>query len=472
MRNYDAIIIGSGPNGFAAAITLAQSGLYVAMFEAKETIGGGMRSAELTLPGFTHDICSAIHPLGVSSPFFRSLPLTDYGLEWLFPQIALAHPFEDATAALLKTSIDETGQTLGIDRQSYKNLMKPLKDEWNLILDDLLGPLSFPHHPIAMGKFGLKALRSAQGLINSYFKEKYARALFTGLAAHAALPLDQYITAAFGLILGTLGHTIGWPTPKGGSQNLANALAAYFQYLGGEIVTNHPITNLNDLPPSKIILCDITPRQFLEIAKDKITGGYKQDLEKFRYGQGIFKVDWALSDPIPWKASECRKAGTLHLGGEAENIIQSEKEIWQGKHPQSPFVLLAQQTVFDPSRAPPGKHTAWGYCHVPKGSNVDMTEIIENQIEKYAPHFKDCILGRHAMSAVKMEQYNSNYIGGDINGGAQDLSQLFKRPTSYFKPYSTCIKGVYICSSSTPPGGGVHGMCGYHAAKTALSEMS
>ncbi|MFA6916902.1 MAG: NAD(P)/FAD-dependent oxidoreductase [Parachlamydiales bacterium] len=471
MKKYDAIIIGSGPNGLAAGITLAEAGLTTAIFEAKDTPGGGMRSAELTLPGFTHDICSAIHPLGIGSPFFRTLPLEKYGLTWKFPVTPLAHPFDDGTAAILDRSLETTIQSLGIDGTAYQKLMGPLIDHWDILVNDLLAPLHFPQHPIALAQFGLQALRSAQGTINSNFKAKYARGLFIGLAAHCNLPLDKSITAAFAFILGTLGHVIGWPTPEGGSQKLANALAAYYSFLGGQIFTGHFITSLDELPPSKTILCDISPKQLLDIAGDRLPSKYKQKLQAYRYGPGVCKVDWALNAPIPWKSKECQKAGTIHLGGEAESIILSEKEVWEGKHPEKPYVLIAQQSLFDLTRAPQGKHTAWGYCHVPRGSERDMTQQIEGQIERFAPGFRDCILARHVIKASEMENYNPNYVGGDINGGVQDIYQLFKRPTSYFNPYSTPVKGLYLCSSSTPPGGGVHGMCGYHAAQAVLKNF-
>jgi phytoene dehydrogenase-like protein len=469
-REYDAVVVGSGPNGFAAAITLARAGLSVVVFEAKKTIGGGMRSAELTLPGFIHDVCSAIHPLAMSSPFFQSLPLTQHGLLWINPLVPLAHPFDDGTAAVLERSIDTTCLTLDIDGYAYKKLMEPLVASWNDLSKDILAPLHFPLNPLALLRFGLLGIRSANGLAKSLFKHEHARGLFAGLAAHSIMPLDQSLTAAFGLILGILGHSVGWPLPRGGSQNIADALASYFKALGGEIVTEMNIESLKQLPKTKVAIFDVTPRQLLSIAGDELPMPYRKKLEKYRYGPGVFKVDWALNNPIPWKAKDCLLAGTVHLGGTLEEITTSERLVWEGKHSIRPYVLVAQQSLFDPTRAPLGKHTAWAYCHVPNGSTFDMTQIIESQLERFAPGFQDCILARSTKSPSEFEQYNSNYIGGDINGGAQDIYQLFTRPVAKLNPYSIPIKGMYICSSSTPPGGGVHGMCGYFAAKSALKD--
>lgn len=469
---YDALVIGSGPNGFAAAITLAQKGLSVALYEAGQTVGGGMRSAELTLPGFTHDICSTIHPLACGSPFFRTLPLDKFGLEWIQPSAPLAHPFDDGTAALLERSLDLTAEHLGIDSASYIKLFTPFVSKWGNLENNLLNSLHFPQHPFLMAKFGFYAMQSAWGLLNRQFQGEKAKGLFAGLAAHSILPLEKMVTAAFGLILGILGHTVGWPVAKGGSQNIANALSAYFVSLGGEIFTDTKVVSIEDLPSSKLILCDIGPYQLLKIANARLPESYKKRLKEYRYGPGIFKMDWALSQPIPWKSKDCLRAGTVHIGGTAAEIAFSERQIWKNIHPEKPFVLLAQQSLFDPTRAPDGKQTVWGYCHVPHGSNVDMSKQIESQIERFAPGFRDCILARSQRTAVEMEQYNSNYVGGDINGGIQDIFQLFTRPVVRIIPYSTPVKGLYLCSSSTPPGGGVHGMCGYHAAHAALKEIS
>ncbi|MBE7550572.1 MAG: NAD(P)/FAD-dependent oxidoreductase [Anaerolineales bacterium] len=467
----DAVVIGSGPNGLAAAIALAQAGCKVLILEARATVGGGMRSAELTLPGFVHDICSAIHPLGVGSPFFRSLPLADYGLEWIYPPAPLAHPLGDS-AVMLEQSIAATGAALGPDAEAYRRLMAPLVADWDKLAADLLGPFPFPpRHPITLARFGLSAIRSARGLAESRFKGTHARALFAGLAAHSIMPLEKPPTASFGLVLGILGHALGWPLPQGGSQRIADALAAYLHSLGGEIVTHTPVNSLEALPPARVVMADITPRQFLALAADRLPRGYRRQLEGYRYGPGAFKVDWALDGPIPWQAAECSRAGTVHVGGTLEEIAASERAMWHGPPAESPFVLVAQQSLFDPARAPSGKHTAWAYCHVPHGSTLDMTSRIEAQIERFAPGFRERILARHVFSPAEFEQYNPNYIGGDINGGIQDFWQLFTRPVPRWIPYSTPIKGVYLCSSSTPPGGGVHGMGGYHAARAALQGI-
>jgi phytoene dehydrogenase-like protein len=468
---YDAVVVGSGPNGLAAAITLAQAGFSVLVYEAKSTVGGGTRSAELTLPGFVHDICSAIHPLGVGSPFFRSLPLSQYGLEWIHPSVPLAHPFDDGRAAVLDRSIDKTCDTLEQDGNAYRDLMEPLVSDWDKLADGLLGPLRLPSHPIAMARFGLSAIRSANGLARRLFKGKRARGLFAGLAAHSIMPLDHMITAAIGLVLGILGHAVGWPMPRGGSQKIADALSGYLRSLGGEIITDTLIESIDQLPTARVVLLDVTPRQLLRMAGHRLPAGYRRRLEGYRYGPGVFKVDLALTGPIPWKAKECTGAGTVHLGGTIDEIAHSERMMWEGRHPERPYVLVAQHSLFDPSRAPEGKHTVWAYCHVPNGSTFDMTERVEAQIERFATGFRDLILARSTMSPIEFEEYNPNYIGGDINGGIQDLWQLFTRPVARMVPYSTPIKGLYICSSSTPPGGGVHGMCGYHAARAALREV-
>lgn len=470
--SYDAIVVGAGPNGLAAAITLARAGCSVLVLEAGETIGGGIRSAELTLPGFVHDICAAIHPLAAGSPFFGTLPLADYGLEWIYPPAALAHPFDEGTAAVLERSIEATGETLGGDATAYRNLMAPLAANWDKLARDLLGPLPLPpRYPLLLARFGLKAIRSAHGLATNLFKGEQAQALFAGLAGHSMMPLEQPLTAAFGLILGILGHSIGWPLPRGGSQQLANALAAYLASLGGEVVTGSPVNSVDDLPPARAILCDVTPRQLLDMAGPHLPAGYRRRLEGYRYGPGVFKIDWALDGPIPWRAAGCRRAGTVHVGGTLAEIAAAERAVWQGRHPEKPFVLVAQQSLFDATRAPAGQHTVWAYCHVPNGSTFDMTGRIEAQIERFAPGFRERILAQHIKSPLQLEQYNPNYIGGDINGGIQDWRQLFTRPTLRRVPYSTPNKKIYLCSSSTPPGGGVHGMCGYHAARAALKTI-
>jgi len=471
-HTYDAIVIGAGPNGLAAAITIARAGRSVIVFEARDTIGGGSRSKELTLPGFVHDVCSAIHPLGMSSPFFRSLPLEQYGLEWIQPAVPLAHPLDDGPAVVLDRSIAETGTTLGPDADRYRRLMEPFVADWDILSDAFLGPLrpQSLRHPYALARFGLRAIRSARGLAESIFKGERARAIFAGVSAHSILRLEQSPSAGAGLVLSILAHAVGWPMPRGGSQQIVDAMASHLLSLGGEIVTDTEIKSLDMLPPAQAILCDVTPRQLLHIAGSRLPTGYQRQLQRYRYGPGVFKVDFALDEPIPWKAPECSNAGTVHLGGTLAEIASAEADVWKGKHPERPFVLLAQQSLFDATRAPAGKHTAWAYCHVPNASSFDMTERIEAQIERFAPGFRDSILVRHSISPIELERYNANDVGGDIGGGVQDLWQFFTRPTIRVNPYATPSKGLYLCSSSTPPGGAVHGMCGYFAARTALSE--
>jgi phytoene dehydrogenase-like protein len=471
---YDAIVIGSGPNGLAAAITIARAGRSVLVFEAKETIGGGCRSAELTLPGFTHDVCSAIHPLGLASSFFRTLPLEQYGVEWIHPEFPLAHPLDDGTAAILHRSLEVTGESLGEDGAAYKKLMQPLVENWQTIMDAFHGPVrpqAILPHALKLAHFGLLAMRSASGLARSQFKRSAARAIFAGMSGHSMLPLDVAPSAAAGLLLGILAHAVGWPLARGGSQKISDALVAYLRDLRGEIITGVEVKSLDILPPAKVVLCDITPRQLLRVAGNRLSGLYKRQLQYYRYGPGVFKLDIALDGPIPWNAEACRHAGTVHVGGTLSEIARAERVVWRGEHPQYPFVLLAQQSLFDGTRAPARKHAVWAYCHVPNGSNFDMTERIEAQIERFAPGFRARILARHAINTVEIEHYNANYIGGDINGGIQDLAQLFTRPTLSLTPYSTPDKSLYICSSSTPPGGGVHGMCGYFAARAALQYI-
>jgi phytoene dehydrogenase-like protein len=469
-RDYDAVVVGSGPNGLAAAILLQQQGLQVLLIEGKDTIGGGLRSAELTLPGFVHDVCSAVHPLAVASPYFKTLPLADYGLEYLYPTYAAAHPFDGGTAAFLDQSISTTAQQFGVDERAYADIMESVTQAWPLIDKDTLGPLHFPEHPLAMAGFGLKALSAATTFVKR-FKTTEARGLFGGMAAHAIQPLSNLSTSAIALVLMAAGHLKGWPVPKGGSAAIANSLAGYFTSLGGTIETGTYITSLAQLPSAKAVLFDVTPKQLLQIAGHKFSSLYKWQLERYRYGMGVFKVDWALDGPIPFTAAECRQAGTIHLGNTFEEIAQGELATSKGRQSDKPFVLLAQQSLFDASRAPEGKHTAWAYCHVPNGSTQDMTNAIEQQVERFAPGFRDRILAKHTMNTAQVEAYNANYIGGDINGGIIDLGQLFTRPALRWSPYKTSEKGLYICSSSTPPGGGVHGMCGYSAAKKALHEV-
>ena len=466
---YDAIVIGSGPNGLAAAITLAQHGKSVIVYEAQESIGGGARSAELTLPGFIHDVCSSVYPLAIGSPFFRSLPLARYNLEWIQPPAAVAHPFDDGTAVTQERSIEATAAQLGSDEHAYRKIMTPLVASWNGLDMDLLGPIRLPRHPWSLARFGLIGIQPARRLAESRFQGERAKALFAGIAAHSMLPLEYWGSAAFGLVLGIAGHAVGWPIARGGAQKLIDALAAHLRNLGGEIISNRPVRALNELPSSRVILCDVTPRQLLAIAGERLSRSYRKSLGRYRYGMGAFKLDWALSGPVPWKAPECARAATVHLGGTMEEIAVSEYSAWSGRHVEKPFVLLAQPSLFDSSRAPEGKHTLWGYCHVPNGSTFNMAESIEKQIERFAPGFRDLIIRRGIMSPRELEKRNANLVGGDINGGAASLGQLFFRPT--VRMYGTSLKGLYLCSASTPPGGGVHGMCGYFAARKALKEM-
>lgn len=470
MPDHDAIVVGSGPNGLSAAIAMQRVGLSVLLLEAKEGIGGGLRSAELTLPGFIHDICSAIHPLAIASPFFQTLPLEKYGLEFIQPTIEAAHPFGNGEAAALYRSVEQTAQSFGKDSASYIKLIQPLVNDWPQLASDVLAPLHFPKHPFALSRFGWKALRSAAHL-SKHFSTKEAKGFWAGMAAHSLQPLTNTATSAIGLVLLMAGHSGGWHLAKQGSKSIANALASYFISLGGAIETNFYVRSINQLPSSKIILFDVTPKQLLKIAGENFSSIYKWQLNRYRYGMGVFKIDWALNGPIPFTASQCKQAGTVHLGNTWEEIAASEQLTAKGKHPEKPFVLLAQQSLFDRSRAPEGKQTAWAYCHVPNGSDVDMTERIEKQVERFAPGFKDRIIGRHVMNACQMEAYNPNYVGGDINGGVIDIQQLFTRPALRLSPYRTSAKKIYFCSSSTPPGGGVHGMCGYHAAKRALKDV-
>jgi len=467
---YDCVVVGSGPNGLSAAIVLQQAGLSVLLIEGKKEIGGGLRSAELTLPGFVHDVCSAIHPLAVGSPFFKTLPLHEHGLEFIQPKIAAAHPLDDGTAAALHQSLEQTLQTLGDDAYSYRELIEPFLEGWSQIDTDVLGPLHFPKHPLLISRFGLKGLRSAKQVVKR-FRTRKARGLWGGMAAHSMQPLENATTSAIALVLLLMGHREGWPIPKGGSNSIANALASYFVSLGGKIETNFYVSSLQQLPSSHAILFDVTPKQLLQIAGHKFSPFYQWQLERFRYGMGVFKIDWAMDGPIPFTNQACREAGTIHIGNTFEEIAASEKLVSEGRHPEKPFVLLAQQSLFDKSRAPGGKHTAWAYCHVPSGSTLDMVEQIENQIERFAPGFRERILAKHVMNSAQMEEYNPNYIGGDINGGVIDIGQLFNRPALRWSPYRTSAKGIYICSSSTPPGGGVHGMCGYYSARRVLKDL-
>ncbi|SNB47126.1 NAD(P)/FAD-dependent oxidoreductase [Geobacter sp. DSM 9736] len=466
----NAVVVGSGPNGLAAAITLAHAGMPVTVLEGAPGIGGGTRTEELTLPGFLHDVCSAVHPLAVASPFLATLPLHLHGLEWVYPEVQLAHPLDGGTAAILCRDIDETAAGLGADGAMYRRLMDPLSRQWDHLAPDLLAPLHFPRYPLQFALFGMKAVLPAMLFARLAFRAKPARALFTGMAAHSFLPLNQLLTAAFGLLLGSLGHTAGWPVAKGGSRAVTGAMASYLRSLGGTIVTDARITSVRELPPAQVVMLDVTARQLAELAGTLLPPRYRRRLQRYRYGPGVFKVDWALNGPIPWTAEGCRKAGTVHLGGTAEEVARGEQEVWRGVHPERPFVLLVQPSLLDSTRAPAGLHVGWAYCHVPNGSTFDMADRVEAQVERFAPGFRRLIIARHTRNCAGYERYDPNFIGGDINGGVQDLRQFLARPT-LLSPYRTPLKGVYLCSSGTPPGGGVHGMCGYHAATAALQDQ-
>jgi len=469
-REFDVVVVGSGPNGLAAAITMQQAGLSVLILESKGVVGGGLRSDQVTTAGFTHDICSAIHPLAVASPFFLTLPLREHGLDFINPILAAAHPFDDGRAAILDHAVENTARFLGKDEKHYVNLMRGVVSDWKSVVHDILGPIKYPFNPLAFARFSAKAILPAT-FLTQRLSTNEGRALFAGMAAHSMLPLNYPATSAIALILLACGHTKGWPIPRGGSQSIANALTSYFKSIGGSVRLNIHVRSLNDVPSCHAVMFDVGPRQLLQIAGHNFSSIYKNQLQRYRYGMGVFKIDWALDGQIPFNAYECRIAGTVHLGGTIGEIAEGERLAWKGKHDEKPFVLLAQQSLFDQSRAPEGKHTAWAYCHVPNGSTVDMTEAIENQVQRFAPGFRDRIIARHTMNTAQLEQYNSNYIGGDINGGAFLLSQMFTRPALRLSPYRTSAKGLYLCSASTPPGGGVHGMCGYYAAKQALKDV-
>ena len=469
---FDAVVVGCGPNGLAAAITLAQAGLSVRALEANATIGGGARSAELTLPGFVHDVCSAVHPLAAGSPFFKTLPLERLGLKWVQPDIPLAHPLDDGSAACLHRELDSTAHELQEDANSYRRLMRPFVRNWDKLATEFLQPmLHIPRHPFALARFGMPALFPSTWIAKTFFKSQRARALFSGIAAHSFLPLNAPVSTAFGLVLGAAGHVVGWPIPRGGSQSISNALANYLRELGGNIEVSRTIDNFEQLPKSRAILFDTSAWNFARIAGDLLPARNRRQLEKFKHAPGIFKIDYALSAPIPWKSEACRRAGTIHVGGTIDEIAASEEEAARGKIPERPFVLVAQQSLFDTTRAPRGQHTLWAYAHVPLDCKADISEKIEAQIERFAPGFGDCIIARHKMSASDLGESNPNLTGGDISGGATNLWQLLARPIFSPTPYRTSIPGIYLCSASTPPAGGVHGMCGHHAARAALRDI-
>jgi phytoene dehydrogenase-like protein len=470
----DAVVVGAGPNGLAAAVTLARASCSVVVLEAADRAGGGTRSEELTLPGFVHDVCSAMHPLAVASPFFAALPLAEHGLAWKHPDAPAAHPMPDGTAVVLERSLEATAAALGPDAAAWRRLATPLVDHWDAISSSILGPLIRPpHHPVALVHFGLRALWPATTLARHTFGTDRARAMFAGLAAHAILDLRAPLTASFGLTFAATAHTVGWPMAVGGSQRIADALVSYLRSLGGDVVLGHSVGSLGDLPPARAVLFDLTPRQLLAIAGERLDAGYRRRLEGFRYGPGAFKIDYALDGPVPWRAEEVARAGSVHVGGTMEEVAAAEAEVARGGHPERPFVLCTQPSLFDRTRAPGGRHTFWAYSHVPNGSTVDMTPFMEAQIERFAPGFRDRILERHVMPPAAIEAHNPNYVGGDIAGGSHGGLQLLARPVLSTNPYAVALRGqhAYLCSSSTPPGAGVHGMCGWWAARAALRDL-
>jgi len=470
-RDPDAIVVGSGPNGLAAAVALAREGASVRVVEARDEIGGGTRTAELTLPGFRHDVCSAVHPMGVLSPFFRELPLHEHGLEWLRPAASVAHPLDDGRAVLLYRSLDRTCAELGADAAAWRRLVAPFLDDPHALLADILAPLRVPGRPLAMLRFGARAVFSANRLARLLFRGERARALFAGCAAHSVLSLHQPLTSALGLVFAVTAHVEDWPVAAGGSAAITGALARYLEQLGGRIETGRPVSRLDELPPSRVVLFDTSPDQLARIAGDALPAGYRRRLGRYRYGPGVFKLDWALDGPIPWRDERCREASTVHVGGTLEEICASERDMMRGRHAERPYLILCQQSECDPSRAPEGRHTGYAYCHVPAGSTVDRTEAIEAQVERFAPGFRERILARHAMDPAWLHAHNANYVGGAITGGVADAFQLFNRPVTRLDPYSTPNPRLFLCSASTPPGGGVHGMCGYWAARSAARRL-
>jgi phytoene dehydrogenase-like protein len=470
--DYDAIIIGSGPNGLCAAVALAQAGKHVLVVEAADAIGGGLRSRELLRPGFLHDVCSAVHPLGVLSPYMRRLPLQEHGLTWAFPEVSAAHPLDDGRAMLLARSLETTAAQLGVDARAYTRLFAPLLREPEALLEDLLAPLGIPKRPIAFARFGLRALRSTLGLARGMFRGEDARALFGGCAAHAILPFDKWFTAAVGMVFCLTGHMTDWPMAQGGSVAIARALESYLRSLGGELRTSWTVKTLDELPKARAYLFDLAPRQVIDIAGERLPAGYRRRLARYNYGPAVFKLDYVLNGPIPWRAADCARASTVHVGGTLDEIAASERAAWDGRVHDKPFVMVCQQSHFDASRAPAGQHTGYAYCHVPNGSDLDMTAAIEAQIERFAPGFRDVIVERRARSPRDLERDNAAYVGGAITGGAADITQLFTRPVARLNPYTTPNPRLFLCGASTPPGGGVHGMCGYHAARSVLRRLS
>ena len=463
------MVIGSGPNGLAAAIVLAQAGFAVEVREASSIPGGGASSGELTLPGFMHDLGSAAHPMGVSSYFFASLGLENFGLKWIHSPSPLAHPFQDGTAVTLERDVMETASQLGHDGPAYERLYRRLSEHWPQVFRDVFQPQPrIPQHPFLMAHFGLRALQPCSMLLNGAFRGGRAKALVAGSAAHSALRLEEPVSAAFGLVMGAAGHAVGWPIAEGGSQQISNALVRVLESLGGRVATNCRVGSLSEISGAELTMCDVTPRQFLRLAEGRLRKPFRQLLERFEYGPGIFKMDWALSQPIPWTARECFRAATVHVAGSYEEIATSERAAAEGRPPEKPFILLVQPTLFDTTRAPAGRHIAWAYCHVPQAWRGSAVQQIEDQIERFAPGFRDCILAKAAHGTQDMERWDANLVGGDVNGGALNAKQFVLRPT--WRQYGTPLKGVYLCSASTPPGGAVHGMCGYWAAQRALKD--
>ncbi|MDB4946154.1 MAG: NAD(P)/FAD-dependent oxidoreductase [Labilithrix sp.] len=467
-ESYDAIVVGSGPNGLAAAIEIARAGRSVLVLEAEDTIGGGARTAELNLPGFHHDICSAIHPLGVLSPFLRTVPLEKHGVTWIEPPIAVAHPLDDGTAATLQRGLEASALGLGEDAQAWRDVYAPFDRDPDALFGELLKPVRIPRHPFKMARFGLGALQSATRFAESSFRGVHARAMFASCAAHSIMPLESEGSASFGLVLAASAHAVGWPFPKGGSQTISDALVRELRAHGGDVRTGERVTSLRSLPRAKAVLLDVMPRSLVQIAGDALPASYGDQLRRYRHGPGVFKMDFALRGPVPWTAAECHRTATVHVGGTLEELAGSERAPHEGRVSERPFVLVAQQSLFDDTRAPPGQHTLWAYCHVPNGSKVDMSTIIEDQIERFAPGFRDLVLARSTMNAADVERHNANYVGGDIGGGLNDLPQTLARPVARWNPYTTPNPSLFLCSSATPPGGGVHGMCGYWAARAAL----
>ena len=467
---YDAVVVGSGPNGLAAATRLAQDGYATLLIEAEERVGGGLKTEALTLPGYRHDVCAAIHTMGVISPYFTTLPLSEHGLRWAFPEASVAHPLDDRPAPLLELSASDTAARLGPDADSYMRLLAPFLREPHGLLADLMAPLGIPKHPLAMARFGWHALRPASWLARR-FRTVEARALMAGCAAHSILPLSNFGTGAFGLIFLLAGHMARWPAVHGGSEELAKALCSYFVSLGGSVQTGTRVRSLSDLPPSRVVLFDLSPKAIAEIAGDALPARYRKRLGRYVYGPGVFKLDYALSAPIPWKDPGCARASTVHLGGSFEEIAAAEAAVWRGEVPERPYVLLCQQSHFDDSRAPAGKHTGYAYCHVPPGSGIDASAFIERQIERFAPGFRDVVLARHVSTPRDFEARNPSYVGGAVTGGAALLSQLFTRPVARLDPYTTPNPRLFMCSHATPPGGGVHGMAGFHAAQSAIKRL-